>query len=507
MEALIGPQPGKIAAETVRHVLDLAFEKGHPDPRHSEHWWDWRDWPFDGRQWSYDGSVNRYKLDKQIHAEWKRRQNFPPNSGMEGSELRVERKLEGGVLWGEKQFPNGRTSLRSSRSICHENPNKLRDHLFMEACDLKKRSSYDASIMPNKPMPNLPMDDKFKHDYLEEYYGADISGEIITHDVLGFKFFGCTGSFATRGEQDDEDNSVPSLLIAATVVYETSPGVLKNVLVIAETPIRSVMTDFADLCHDRVAGFVISDEGILDDEGHTVPPSSAVTVTYVESCQYDLDTLDHDEKDAVLEDRALTVHRLLKNCPGVDTHNMLLEVSSPRDLPAVKPEAGFMPPERMVTFSMTVHRADPRWPLVKPNSVCLECGKDPTTTGGGKLLHCSKCGVRKFCSGGCMAKSWNSDTWSHKVECKSWCKIQQSQVGTSMEGMFKQCVEESAVPIEDDKVDATLSLLQETLGEATLNETYESVEEMRDGLRQRAKQNRKAKRDGKKGKKKGKKKK
>ena len=91
----------------------------------------------------------------------------------------------------------------------------------MEACDLKKRSSYDASIMPNKPMTNLPKDDKFKHDYNEEYYGADISGEIITHDVLGFKFFGCTGSFATMGEQDDEDNSIPSLLIAATVVYET----------------------------------------------------------------------------------------------------------------------------------------------------------------------------------------------------------------------------------------------------------------------------------------------
>jgi hypothetical protein len=75
MEAIVGPEPGKYVAKAIQRVIELAYDEGHPDPRHSEHWWDWKDWPIDGRQWDYDGSINRYQLDKKIHSEWKRRQS------------------------------------------------------------------------------------------------------------------------------------------------------------------------------------------------------------------------------------------------------------------------------------------------------------------------------------------------------------------------------------------------------------------------------------------------
>jgi len=79
---------------------------------------------------------------------------------------------------------------------------------------------------------------------------------------------------------------------------------MKTVFVVAEAPMRTM--GFVDACHDRIAGFVFNVESNAE-EGQ----SSAVNITYVESCLYDLDTLDHDEKDALLEDRALIVHRLL----------------------------------------------------------------------------------------------------------------------------------------------------------------------------------------------------
>lgn len=361
--------------------------------------------------------------------------------------------------------------------------------LLTEAADLDKRSSYDAAIKRDKPIKGLPFKEVFSQE-VEAVLGENCK-------VLMMQYFGCTDAFATRGEQKGEDN-VPSLLIGAKVLYETSPGVLKNVMVVAETPMRPMgMTMFVEASHDRIAGFVFS----VDDVEESTS-SNAVNVTYVESCQYDLDTLDHNEKDALLEDRALIVHRFLENYlkPVEVTHNLLSDVSFPRYLPAVKPDAGNMlPPERTITLMHAIHRADPRWPLVKPNSVCLECGNEPNITCG-KLLHCSKCGVRKFCSSECMATSWRSNTWSHKDECANHCNLQQSQVGRSIEDGFKELVEEGHS--ED-----VLSQLEQLLGTTSFKEKYDSVEEMRDGHRQKAKETRKANREGKKGKKKGKKKK
>jgi len=437
-----------------------------------------------------------------VNAEWERRtKNLPPNTGMEGSELHFVRKLEGGLLWGEKSFPKGRTSIRSSRSFCPPSTSTgdafIKD-LFQEARDLTKRSSYDASIKPNRPPQKLPMNDKFKREFEEEFERDDdkcCAGVLSAAGVFDINFYYCTDSFATRGEQlslKEADGGIPSLSVSAAVAYATSTGEFKTIYVVAEAPLRTM--GFVDACHDRIAGFVFGLESNAE-KGQ----SNAVNITYVESCLYDLDTLDHDEKDAVLEDRALIVHRLLKNCPGVDAQNLLLEVSSPQHLPTVKPEATFLPPLRMVSFMTTTHRADLRWPLAKPNSLCLECGKDPTATGG-KLLHCSKCNMRKFCSSECMAKSWKSDTWCHKVECKRLCNLQQSQVGTSMEEQFKELMG------THQGLDAQLSMLENLLGKASLKDKYESVEEMTDAHRDRAREARKAKRDGKKGKKKGNKK-
>lgn len=150
-------------AEKLLQVLSISVEQGNPDPRDSEHWWDWRDWPFDGRQWSYEGTINRYKLDKKVHAEWKRRQNFSVGSAIkEGSGLCIERKLEGAMLWGEKKFPEGgRTCIRSSTKVAcppSERIDKFMIQLFKEATDLGKRQSYgtmqpSSGVNQSNPYP------------------------------------------------------------------------------------------------------------------------------------------------------------------------------------------------------------------------------------------------------------------------------------------------------------------------------------------------------------------
>ena len=93
------------------------------------------------------------------------------------------------------------------------------------------------------------------------------------------------------------------------------------------------------------------------------------------------------------------------------------------------------------------------------------------------------------------------------LECTSWCNVQQGMLGSSLEDKFREMVEEGNLPMQADELDANISMLEQAVGETTLNARYDSLEEMRDGERQKAKENRKAKRDGKKGKKKGKKKK
>ena len=102
---MLGPDPGSFYASIVRRVLELALDPGHPDPRHSEHWWAWADWPLDGRQWDrIDGS---FKLDRGALSEHKERSSL---EGALGSKLKVERKLEG-IIW---DTDRPRTAIRST---------------------------------------------------------------------------------------------------------------------------------------------------------------------------------------------------------------------------------------------------------------------------------------------------------------------------------------------------------------------------------------------------------
>ena len=82
------PEPGKYCASMVRRVLDLAFDEGHSDPRHSEHWWEWVNWPIDGRQWEYNGQINRYEVNNKAVADHEKRVHL---GGIRGSDLKIER--------------------------------------------------------------------------------------------------------------------------------------------------------------------------------------------------------------------------------------------------------------------------------------------------------------------------------------------------------------------------------------------------------------------------------
>lgn len=77
----------------MRRVLEIAVDEGHEDPRHRDHWWPWKEWPLDGRQ--YWLANEDEKIDKTAVSEHKNR------SKMEGAlqtKLLVERKMEG-IIW------------------------------------------------------------------------------------------------------------------------------------------------------------------------------------------------------------------------------------------------------------------------------------------------------------------------------------------------------------------------------------------------------------------------
>lgn len=106
------------------------------------------------------------------------------------------------------------------------------EDLFVEASNLTKRSSYDASIKPKRPIQKLPLNDKFVREFEEEFYKckADILVD-RSLGVLNLNFYICTDSFATRGEQlslKEADGGVPSLSIGAAVAYETPRGGYEN---------------------------------------------------------------------------------------------------------------------------------------------------------------------------------------------------------------------------------------------------------------------------------------
>jgi hypothetical protein len=174
------------------------------------------------------------------------------------------------------------------------------------------------------------------------------------------------------------------------------------------------------------------------------------------------------------------MHRLVVNSLGWDPNNTSKYVQNVRTRPGGRPDASLgLPPIRTLETMYTVQRADPRWPLKNPNTVCLECGCAPKSVDPNskvdKLLTCSKCHIRQFCSMECLAMSWKSDIWSHRVECKRSRQEEEHMVGTSVRENF---INLAAVKGVDGR--AGFQELERTLGQASLDEKANTVEELRE---------------------------
>mmetsp|Transcript_19813 Transcript_19813/g.22329 ORF Transcript_19813/g.22329 Transcript_19813/m.22329 type:complete len:532 (-) Transcript_19813:163-1758(-) len=529
MEEIIGdPEPGKFAADLVRRVLDIAFDQGHPDQRHSEHWWDREDWPLDGRQWSYNGQINRYEFNQRCVTEHELRKEKKRGSGSD--EITIQRKLEG-KIWGEKKFPLGRTTIRSKK-IFPANKFQQDDddaingtlpwwNLFTEATNLDSRSLYDTSIGTPTKIMKIPFDDyveTFENEDVYPSYGSNVTQHKCK--LLDVSWYSCTDDFATKGDQElNEDNiGIPSLSVRAMVYYSEPINIdddsngdgdhdhvtMKVLGVIAEAPVASF--NCIEQLNERISGFVFTchddvDDNTDDPNGKPKTANSNVQATYVESSSNDLETLEDDEKDALLDDRALVVHRLVQKVTG----NQINVAASPSKLPFFKPKPVGMPPLRTLRTMMQVHLPDPRWPLKCPNSVCLECGKDPKAAADdGKLMHCTRCCVRKFCSSGCMTKSWKSDIWSHRIECKAAQKQNKYNVNGTRREKCKKLVDGGICT--NEQANAMIDAIGKTMGEESLDVKYDSVPQMQEKHRKDARDTRKARKNAKKKKGKGKKK-
>jgi hypothetical protein len=184
-----------------------------------------------------------------------------------------------------------------------------------------------------------------------------------------------------------------------------------------------------------------------------------------------------------LEDRALIVHRLAGQVakPEYKSAFSPLQVRTPR---YQDKRARVLPPARALSCFRTVGRPDPRWPLVPPNSACLECGKGPkhrdeTMRVPKDLLTCTGCRVRNFCSKECLAKSWRSPVWPHKYECNKARAYDESTVGISMRQMFRGVAQHlGRAPDEMEQI--TQRCLDLSGYSETMDLTAATVEEVHD---------------------------
>jgi hypothetical protein len=499
MEKVLGSDvASKFSADIVRRVLEMAIDKGHPDPRHEAQWWDWKDWTLDGRQWQYDASIRKHSLEEECVKEHERRSKL--GGGFEGSNLKIERKLEG-AYWGDKLYPSGRTSLRSSTVFSkslfdHEQLDDDDDDqdeddegdstmlgLWLTAGTLDYRYHYDASITEPQKI-SCQADDKISPQlhagFKKELPFSPIALEDASASLTQISLYMCTDNFAVKEEQ--ESSSIPgvaSISVSAMMTGIDNTGKQVTYGVVAEAPLP--IAPFKEELDDRIAGFVFRDDAEND----------SVHVTYVESAFNDLQSLDDDQKDAFLVDRGLILHRLAANAVGWDQANTPQYIQHVPTSP--RPDTEGIPPIRTLETMMTVHRADPRWPLVKPNSSCLECGiaaksKDPNSHVE-NLLTCSKCQVRRFCCKECLATSWKSKIWPHSVECKRVQSQEQFMVGSSLREKFEELATSQG---GINKVKG-LQALEQGLGKESLDERADTVEELRDQGLENAKELRKAK--------------
>jgi len=359
------------------------------------------------------------------------------------------------------------------------------------------RASCDASIYTQDRITRQevgPSDD-FNERFLEAYMLSNEEERGAT--ISDYSFYGCTGEFATRGEQQDSETmAVPCLCISTrSFSFDDDDHVIddSHVSIVTDMPmpmplaehipgLTSSMSDtFADRLNHRVAGFTFRDAA--DD---------MVEITYVESALNDLETLSEKQKDALLVDRALVVHRVIAQITGATEHGQRQLPQTVKTLYA-KPEASGMPPSRTVSLRMGVHRADPRHPLKKPNSCCLECGKEPKKENGlaqGELqglFKCSKCHVRKFCSRECHAKSWKSSVWSHRTECNAWAEHEQWASTGSLRDHVREAVASGQIPNMGGDAEA---IIEQLLGKTVIDEASDNVDDARAKEKARQKKNR-----------------
>lgn len=150
------------------------------------------------------------------------------------------------------------------------------------------------------------------------------------------------------------------------------------------------MTAFAEFELHHISGFCFFQDDGEDGSFEPLPPMRAtnkdtesknIRIVYVESCEDDFESLDEGQKDALLEDRGLVVHRLVNQCVSDDAKNLIRPLSVQTPPFQAKAIAGLPPTPSLMTYH-TIYRPDPRWPLAPPNSLCLECGKGPQQPSG-----------------------------------------------------------------------------------------------------------------------------
>jgi hypothetical protein len=412
---------------------------------------------------------------------------------MEGacdSKLKVERKLEG-IIW-DHDKPH--MALRSTGAfaldmIIEEPPDKSDEDgslpdpeecdastwfpAVLEACNLAKRHTWDASILKQfagSPIPagvTVHLSDQAQTQFKTENPFAPFFERVCPNVVLDEEddeedddltlsvlLYSCTDAFPTRDDQREiqerltDDMGTKSVCVQASFPYiDPLTGKMRIVCVVAEAPIPVSDGVFVEQVWDRIAGFVFFQD---DSVERTLPvvrapaantgeddaaPQGVVYVTYVEACNCDFESLNDSEKDSILEDRALVVNRLMSQVAKPIAKPALYPLTV-RTPPSDSKSIRGMPPSRTLTCYQTIQRADPRWPMVPPNSVCLECGKGPKhedeTQRVENLMTFTRCRTRMFCSKECLAKSWKNPVWPHKHECNKVHQHHQSNVGTSL---------------------------------------------------------------------------
>jgi hypothetical protein len=335
---------------------------------------------------------------------------------------------------------------------------------------------------------------------------------------FGASIYSCTDAFPTRDDQHaiqegrTDDKGTKSVSVKATFSYfDPLTANPRMVCVVAEAPLPFSNGVLVEQVWDRIAGFVFFQDDSVERKlpvvrapaanavEHDAAPQGVVYVTYVESCDCDFESLGDSEKDSVLEDRALVVNRLMS------------QVAKPTAKPALYPltvrtppadsKLAFrgLPPARTLMCYQTIARADPRWPMVPPNSVCLECGKGPKhedeTQRVETLMTCTRCRTRMFCSKECLAKSWKNPVWPHKHECNKVHQHHQSQVGTSLREQSRDLAE--ALGKRPEELEEILDMFVEK-GELDIDTKAASVEEIHDQREASDKKKRKAARKKKK---------